>query len=95
MTLYLGKVMRIPLSLNQSRRITSFMSISDDLESVTDYCADLITHRKRLFDDKHELSEATEKELINMIISLQHCETPSMIGISTVTEKPTNSFLLG
>ena len=66
MTLYLGKVMRIPLSVNQSRRITSFMSISDDLESVTDYCADLVTHRKRLFDDKHELSEATEKELINI-----------------------------
>ncbi len=64
MTLYLGKVMRIPLSINQSRRITSFMSISDDLESVTDYCADLVTHRKRLFDDDHELSETTEKELI-------------------------------
>ena len=64
MTLYLSKVMRISLSANQSRRLTSFMSISDDLESVTDYCADLITHRKRLFDDDHELSETTEKELI-------------------------------
>ncbi len=63
MTLYLSKVMRIPLSINQSRRITSFMSISDDLESVTDYCADLIAHRKRLFDDDHKLSETTEKEL--------------------------------
>ena len=66
MTLYLSKVMRIPLSINQSRRITSFMSISDDLESVTDYCADLVTHRKRLFDDDHELSETTEKELISI-----------------------------
>tara|TARA_B100000073_G_C23250200_1_gene377949 strand:- start:20 stop:469 length:450 start_codon:yes stop_codon:yes gene_type:complete len=58
--------MRIPLSINQSRRLTSFMSISDDLESVTDYCADLVTHRKRLFDDDHELSETTEKELISI-----------------------------
>lgn len=66
MTLYLSKVMRIPLSINQSRRLTSFMSISDDLESVTDYCADLVTHRKRLFDDDHELSETTEKELISI-----------------------------
>lgn len=66
LTVFLGRVMRIPLSTNQSRRLTSFMSIADDLESVTDYCADLTSHRKRLFDDNHKLSEDSEKELLNI-----------------------------
>lgn len=61
--LFLIKVMEKKLSTQQTLQINAMISISDDMESIGDYCQNLVRFRKRLFDDNHPLKEETEEEL--------------------------------
>ncbi|PCJ21479.1 MAG: hypothetical protein COB02_02485 [Candidatus Cloacimonadota bacterium] len=61
--LFLIKVMEKKLSHQQTLQINAMISISDDMESIGDYCQNLVRYRKRLFDDNHALKEETKQEL--------------------------------
>ena len=65
--LFLCTVMERPLTTTQSLKINAMLSISDDLESIADYCESLARFKKRLVDGKHELREETRDELTEFI----------------------------
>jgi phosphate:Na+ symporter len=60
---FICKLMERPLTGNQTIQLNSMLSIADDLESIGDYCRNLVQFRQRLFDNKHSLTDETKAEL--------------------------------
>lgn len=63
MTLFLTEVMQLQLSAEGAKRAYGLIRISDELESVTDYCQNLARYRSRLFRDKLAFSADAVRDM--------------------------------
>jgi phosphate:Na+ symporter len=69
MTLFITEVMQLPLSADGSKRGYSLIRLSDELESIVDYCENLAKYRARLFRDNLKFSDDAQRhfeELLNL-----------------------------
>ncbi|MCA8915736.1 MAG: Na/Pi cotransporter family protein [Planctomycetes bacterium] len=62
MTLFITEVMQLPLSAESSKRGYSLIRLSDELESIVDYCENLAKYRARLFRDNLKFSEDAQRD---------------------------------
>jgi phosphate:Na+ symporter len=60
---FLCRLMERNLTQNQAVQVNCMLSAADDLESVADYCRNLVEFRHRLYENKHTLNDATIGEL--------------------------------
>ena len=69
MTLFITEVMQLPMSADGAKRGYALIRISDELESIVDYCQNLAKYRSRMFRENLKFSEdATShlNELVNL-----------------------------
>ena len=57
MTLFITEVMQLPLSADGAKRGYSLIRISDEMESIVDYCENLAKYRARMFRDNMKFSD--------------------------------------
>jgi phosphate:Na+ symporter len=62
-TVFMSRVMARPLTLAQSAEIRGLIRVSDEIESVADYCERLANYRRRLLREGLVLSDAALQEL--------------------------------
>jgi len=65
LALFLGNVMRLELDTQQTLDVKTMIRASDELESVTDYCANVVKYRERLDANGMKLSQDTIEMLSN------------------------------
>jgi phosphate:Na+ symporter len=66
MTLFLTEVMQLQMTAEQARRGYALIRISDELESVADYCQNLSKYRSRMFRDGLKFSEDAKADLASL-----------------------------
>ncbi|MBK8206678.1 MAG: Na/Pi cotransporter family protein [Planctomycetes bacterium] len=62
-TLFITDVLQLPMTAEQAKRAYALIRISDEMESVADYCQNLAKYRARMFRDGLKLSDAANREL--------------------------------
>lgn len=68
MTLFITDVMQLPLSAAGAKRAYGLIRISDELESVVDYCQNLARYRSRVFRDKLSFSPDAQREMEELLV---------------------------
>ncbi len=66
-TLFLSKVMVLELDPHQTRNVNAMIRISDELESVCDYCFNIVRYRERLFESNIPLKKESREVLGHFI----------------------------
>lgn len=66
-TLFLTEVMQLPMTPEQARRGYSLIRISDEFESIVDYCQNLAKYRARMFRDKLTLTNDAQADLDDLL----------------------------
>jgi phosphate:Na+ symporter len=66
-TLFITEVLQLPMTPEQARRGYALIRISDEMESVVDYCQNLTKYRARMFRDGLKLSTDAEEELEGLL----------------------------
>jgi phosphate:Na+ symporter len=63
MMLFVGQIMHLGLNAKESFQVNALIKVSDELESLADYCQRLIHHGKRLRDHQVSLPQETKDDL--------------------------------
>ncbi|MCA8918337.1 MAG: Na/Pi cotransporter family protein [Planctomycetes bacterium] len=66
-TLFLTEVMQLSMTADQARRGYSLIRISDELESIVDYCQNLAKYRARMFRDKMVFTSDAQSDLNELL----------------------------
>lgn len=66
-TLFITEMMQLPMTADQAKRGYALIRISDELESVVDYCQSLTKYRSRMFRDNLKFSEDAWAELDDLV----------------------------
>ncbi|MDF1664761.1 MAG: hypothetical protein P1V97_23580, partial [Planctomycetota bacterium] len=70
---FLGHVMTVSLTIEQSEEIKSILKMSDELESLADYCLKIVYHLKRIEESHFSLDSQTQEEILNMLAKCTSC----------------------
>jgi phosphate:Na+ symporter len=62
-TVFLGKVMEVPLTEIESRQVKSLLRMADELESVADYCQAIVNYANRAYREKFQFDDETKREI--------------------------------
>lgn len=62
-TVFLGKVMQVSLTEEESQQIKSILRMADELESIADYCASIMSYSGRVYSEQFTLDEQTKQEV--------------------------------
>ncbi len=86
MTLFLTDIMQLPMTPEQARRGYALIRISDELESVVDYCQNLAKYRSRMFRDGLKLSEDALIDLEDLVKLVKDFSTAANAFVVTRQE---------
>lgn len=70
---FLGQVMTVSLTIEQSEEIKSILKMSDELESLADYCLKIVFHLSRIEESQFTLDSQTKDEILNMLAKCTAC----------------------
>lgn len=70
-TIFLSKVLLFELDESQTASVNSMIRISDELESICDYCANVVKYRERLFENNIPLQPETSMQLSQYLTHVQ------------------------
>lgn len=62
-TLFLSKIMHLELDEEESRDVNAMIRICDELESICDYCLNIVKYRDRLFENHLPMRQETREIL--------------------------------
>lgn len=65
-TVFLGKVMEVSLTEEESREIKAILRMADELESVADYCHSIVNYASRAYREKFVFDEETKSEVYQL-----------------------------
>ncbi len=63
MAVFLGHVMEAPLSNEDTQKIKSILRMTDELESIADYCASIVKSAERAYKDNIVFDEKTQNDI--------------------------------
>lgn len=66
-TLFVTEVMQLAMTPEQSRRGYTLIRLSDELESIVDYCESLAKYRRRMFGDSLELTDDANRDMDDLV----------------------------
>lgn len=66
-TLFITEVMQLSMTPEQSRRGYTLIRLSDELESVVDYCESLAKYRGRMFKENLQLTDDATKDMDELV----------------------------
>ncbi|MBZ0137175.1 MAG: Na/Pi cotransporter family protein [Planctomycetes bacterium] len=67
MTLFITEVMQLAMTAEGAKRGYSLIRLSDEFESIVDYCQSLTKYRQRMFRDNLKFTEAANKDLVDLM----------------------------
>ncbi len=65
-TVFLGKVMEVPLTEIESRQVKGLLRMADELESVADYCQSIVEYSTRAYREKFKFDDETKQEVYSL-----------------------------
>ncbi|MCB0351029.1 MAG: Na/Pi cotransporter family protein [Bdellovibrionales bacterium] len=66
-TVFLGKIMEAKLSEEESTKLKAIFRMTDELESITDYCERMVVHTKRAYKENVQFDDATKNEIYELL----------------------------
>jgi phosphate:Na+ symporter len=70
-TMFVTEVLQLTMTPEQARRGYVLIRLSDELESIVDYCMNLVKYRRRMFNEGLKLSPDAETELNELATRVQ------------------------
>lgn len=67
MTLFITEVMQLAMTAEGAKRGYSLIRLSDEFESIVDYCQNLARFRQRMFRDNLKFTEDAQKDIDDLI----------------------------
>ena len=68
MTIFLGKVMEVRLTSEETNKVKAILRMADELESIADYSASIVKYAKRAYEDNLDFDEQTKAEIERLSI---------------------------
>ncbi len=62
-TVFLGRVMEVPLTESESEQVKSILRMADEFESIADYCQAIVNYSTRAYRESFSFDEETKAEV--------------------------------